>query len=109
MAYDELLADDVRAKLGGQPGLVEKEMFGGVAFMVGGNMAVGVSGSDLMVRVGKEAHEEAIARLGARVFDMTSRPMTGWILVGPDGYAAEDDFAAWIDRGVSFALSLPPK
>ncbi len=84
-------------------------MFGGIAFMVNGNMAVGVSGDELMVRVGKEAHDEAISRPGARPFDMGARPMKGWISVSAEGFASEEDFAAWVDQGVSFAADLPPK
>lgn len=84
-------------------------MFGGIAFMVNGNMAVGVSGDELMVRVGKEAHDEAISRPGARPFDMGARPMKGWISVSAEGLASEEDFTAWVDQGVSFAADLPPK
>ena len=81
MAYDQGLADDVRAHLGSRADLTEREMFGGIAFLLSGNMAVGVSGTELMVRVGKEAHDDVISLPGARVFDMSSRPMKGWILV----------------------------
>ncbi len=109
MAYDQGLADDIRARLAERPGLTEKEMFGGIAFMVNGNMAVGVSGNELMVRVGKEHHEEAVARPGARIFDMSARPMRGWVLVGPEGFATDAELAAWIERGVAYAESLPAK
>jgi hypothetical protein len=109
MAYDRALAGEIRMRLGGHPGLSEKEMFGGIGFMIHGNMAVGVSGEDLMVRVGKDAHDEAMARPGTRLFDMTGRPMRGWILVSPAGFPAEDDLASWIDQGVAFAESLPRK
>jgi hypothetical protein len=84
-------------------------MFGGLAFLVDGNMAVGVLGSDLMVRVGPDGDTAALSRPGARPFAMTGRPMAGWVLVGPDGYSVERDFAAWVDEGVTFASSLPPK
>ncbi|HKX75933.1 MAG TPA: TfoX/Sxy family protein [Acidimicrobiia bacterium] len=109
MAYDQALASEIRMRLGDHPGLSEKEMFGGVAFMIHGNMAVGVSGDDLMVRVGKDAHDEAIARPGARLFDMTGRPMRGWIVVSPEGFGNADDLDAWIDQGVAFAKTLPKK
>ncbi len=109
MAYDETVADDIRAQIGDHAGLTEKEMFGGIAFMIHGNMAVGVSGNELMVRVGKDAHDESEALPGARTFDKSSRPMRGWISVAPEGFSAEDDFAGWIDRGVAFAASLPKK
>lgn len=109
MAYDESLADDIRNHLGRRIGVTDKEMFGGIAFMVNGNMAVGVSGDELMVRVGRDAHEEAVALPGARPFDKSGRPMRGWISVAPEGFATESDFAAWVDRGVAFAEGLPPK
>jgi hypothetical protein len=109
MAYDERLADDIRARLADEPGVTEREMFGGIAFMVDGNMAVGVSGSELMVRVGKEAHGAAITRPGARQFDMTGRPMKGWLVVSPDGFATESTLDSWVSEGVAFARSLPAK
>ena len=109
MAYNEALAQDIRVRLSDRPGISEKEMFGGIAFMINGNMAVGVSGDELMVRVGKEAHDEAVSRPGARTFDMGARPMRGWINVSAEGFASDDDFNAWIDQGVAFATDLPPK
>lgn len=109
MAYSEDLAQRIRDEIGDHPALVEKQMFGGIAFMVHGNMSVGVSGDDLMVRVGKENHEEAMAQPHVRIFDLSSRPMTGWVLVGPDGIASDGDLARWIDVGVGYAESLPPK
>jgi TfoX/Sxy family transcriptional regulator of competence genes len=109
MAYDQHLAIDIRSRIGSQPCLAEKEMFGGIAFMVHGNMAVGVSGDELMVRVGKEAHDEAVARPGARIFDLSARPMRGWILVSREGLATDADLDSWIQQGVAYAESLPPK
>lgn len=109
MAYDTGTADDIRARIGSHPGLTEREMFGGIAFMIHGNMAVGVSGDELMVRVGKDAHDEAVALPGARMFDMSARPMRGWVAVAPEGFTRDEDFDAWIDRGVAFAETLPPK
>lgn len=109
MAYNTAVADDIRARIGSHPGLTEREMFGGIAFMINGNMAVGVSGEELMVRVGKDAHDEAVALPGARMFDMSARPMQGWVSVAPEGFAADDRFDAWVDRGVAFAETLPPK
>lgn len=109
MAYNTAVADDVRARIGSHPGLTEREMFGGIAFMINGNMAVGVSGEELMVRVGKDAHDEAVALPGARMFDMSARPMRGWVSVAPEGFATYDHFEGWVDRGVTFAETLPPK
>lgn len=84
-------------------------MFGGIGFMVGGNMAVGVGDDDLMVRVGKETYDEALTRPGVREFDMSGRPMRGWVLVSDKGYSTEIDLRYWLDRGVAYAASLPPK
>ena len=109
MAYDESVAQRVRAELDGMPGLVEKKMFGGVGFILLGNMAIGVLGSDLIVRVGAAEYAEALAQPHVKVFDMTGRPMQGWVLVSPDGIEAEEDLRHWIEQGVTFALSLPPK
>ena len=109
MAYDEDLADRVREQLSAEPAVTEKAMFGGLAFLLGGNMAVGLSGDELMVRVGPDASDDALARPHARPFDMTGRPMKGWILVAPDGVADERELTAWVARGVDFARSLPAK
>ena len=109
MPYDERIAKRVREEIGGMPGLVEKKMFGGIGFIVLGNMAVGVLGSDLIVRVGAVGYAEALARPHAKVFDMTGRPMQGWVLVAPEGYETEADLRRWIEQGVTLALSLPPK
>ncbi|MEV1084472.1 TfoX/Sxy family protein [Streptomyces sp. NPDC050211] len=109
MAYDEGLAERIRGHLGPDPEVTEKKMFGGLAFLHRGNMAVGVSGDDLMVRVGPDATEAALARPGTRVFDMTGRPMRGWILVDGSALAEDADLGAWVDQGHAFAASLPPK
>ena len=109
MAYDERLAARVREALGGLPGLVEKRMFGGVGYMVMGNMACGVNEDNLIIRVGPARYEEALSEPNARPFDLTGRPMKGWITVAPEGYASDTDLAGWVDRGVRFAASLPPK
>jgi hypothetical protein len=109
MAYDEGLATRVRDVLGDRAGVVEKQMFGGLAFLLYGNLACGVRGDDLMVRVGAEAADAALAEPGVRLFDMTGRPMKGWLLVDPDGHAEDDDLRRWVDRGLIHAGSLPPK
>lgn len=109
MAYDEAVAEEIRIRIGSHPGLTERKMFGGIAFMVNGNMAVGVSGTDLMVRVGEDGHDEAVSRPGARIFDLSARPMRGWVVVTPDGFPDEESLAGWIDQGVAFAEGLPPK
>ena len=109
MAYDEKLAERIRAQLADQPDLTEKKMFGGIGFMVRGNLACGVIGTEMCVRVGPQAHAQALARPGARPFDFSGRPMEGWIYVGEQGFAAEKALRAWVRRGLDFALSLPPK
>jgi hypothetical protein len=109
VAYDEGLAQRVREILEELPGYTEKKMFGGIGFMLQGNMACGVNGDDLIVRVGPEQGEEALARPHARVFDFTGRPMRGWVMVAPDGTAPDEDLQRWVQQGMDFALSLPPK
>jgi TfoX/Sxy family transcriptional regulator of competence genes len=109
MAYDEILASRIRVVLDQTPGLVEKKMFGGVAFLVQGNMACGVHKDMLMVRVGPEAYDETIEYPHTRPFDITGRPMKGWVLVETDGTTSEADLKEWVDAGLNFALTLPPK
>ncbi|MET7575048.1 TfoX/Sxy family protein [Streptomyces sp. NPDC005492] len=109
MAYDEGLAERVRARLGTDPDITEKRMFGGIAFLHRGNMAVGVTGDDLMVRVGADATDEALARPGARIFDMTGRPMRGWVVVAGSAAAQDEVLGRWIEEGHAFAASLPAK
>jgi TfoX/Sxy family transcriptional regulator of competence genes len=107
MAYDEGLAQRVREEMGDLPGYVEKEMFGGIGFMLHGNMAVGVIGEGLIVRVGQERYEAALAEPYAEVFDMTGRPMTGWVVVAAEGYASDEELERWVKAGVAYASSLP--
>ena len=109
VTYDENLATRMRAILEGTSGLAEMKMFGGIGFMIQGNMACGVIQEDLIVRVGSEGYEEALNEPHVRVFDMTGRPMTGWITVSPEGYGDQVDLQAWVLRGVAFAKSLPAK
>lgn len=103
MSYDLALADRIRRRIGDRPDLTEKAMFGGLAFLIEGRMSVGVAGEELMVRVGKEAHDAFVARPGARIMDFTSRPMRGWIAVSREGFTADADLDAWIDQGVACA------
>jgi hypothetical protein len=109
MAYDEKLAGRIRAELGPLPGLVEKKMFGGVGFLVQGNMACGVHGDDLIARVGSARYKEALDLPHTKPFDMTGRPMSGWVMVTPAGVANEEDLRAWVRQGLEYALSLPAK
>ena len=109
MAYDEQLAGRVRELIGARTGVSERKMFGGIGFMIGGNMAVGVIGEDLIVRLDPADAEEALAEEGVREFDFTGRPMKGWIFVGPEAAAEDQSFAGWVDAGADFATSLPSK
>jgi len=109
MAYDEALADRIRDALGARDGVSERKMFGGIAFMVGGNMAVGVIGEDLMVRLDPADAERALTEPHARLMDFTGKPMKGMIYVDPAGTEADEDLSAWVEAGADFAASLPPK
>ena len=109
MAYSAELSDRIRGLIGKPPELTEKEMFGGVGFMVQGNMAVGVIEDELMVRIDKAATEQALEEPGTRIFDFTGRAMKGWVMVGEAGIATEDGLSQWVQRGVDYALSLPAK
>ena len=110
MPYSETAARRVRAAISKQTGLAEKEMFGGIAFLLGGNMAVGVHGEDLIVRVPPADTEALLREPGARPFTLSGRPMSaGWLLVAPPGYATEAGLRVWVARGVAFASSLPKK
>ena len=109
MAYNEDLARRVRDLLIDRPGYNEKKMFGGVGFLFDGNMACGVNQEDLIIRVGPENYQQALTKTNVKVFDMTGRPMTGWIVVKTPGYKTDSDLLDWVDQGVDFALTLPAK
>jgi hypothetical protein len=109
VAYDEHLAGRIRKALGPTPGITEKKMFGGVAFLRHGLMFVGISGSTMMARVGKELYEESLAREYVRVMDFTGRPMAGYVFVDEPGVATDRDLRFWLDRCVAFVATLPPK
>ena len=110
MPVDPDFADRIRGALAGEDGVTEKAMFGGLAFLVAGNMAVGVANTgELMVRVGPEATDDALAEAHTRLFDMGGRPMRGWILVAREGASGQQQLEAWVRRGVRFARTLAPK
>jgi TfoX/Sxy family transcriptional regulator of competence genes len=108
MAYDEDLADRIRDVLAGRD-VREQKMFGGLAFMVGGHMAVGVVGDELMARVGADGEDEALEQPHARPMDFTGRPMTGFVFVEAAGVADDDDVRAWVERALAFVATLPPR
>jgi TfoX/Sxy family transcriptional regulator of competence genes len=109
MAYDEALASRIRDMLGARAGVTERKMFGGIAFMVGGNMAVGVIGDDLMVRLDPADAEKALTEPNVRPMDFTGKPMKGMIYVDSAGTEADVDLTGWVEAGADFAASLPPK
>jgi len=110
MAYDEELADRVRDLIGDEPELSEKKMFGGLAFLLEGHMAVAVSGEGgIMVRAGAERAPDLLAAGAARQMEMRGRPMTGWLRVDAADLDDDEVLAHWIDIGVEFAQGLPPK
>jgi TfoX/Sxy family transcriptional regulator of competence genes len=110
MAYDEELADRLREQLTDEPAITEKKMFGGLAFLLHGNMAVAVSGQGgLLVRVDPAASDDALSRPHAELAVMRGRPMSGWIRVAAEGVRTKPQLAGWVRRGVEFARTLPPK
>jgi len=110
MAYDEELAARIRARVGDEPGLTEKRMFGGLAFLVGGNMAVAASGQGgLLVRVDPAESDALVAGSNARPMEMRGREMAGWLRVDAADVSADDELAKWVDRGTAYAGSLPAK
>jgi TfoX/Sxy family transcriptional regulator of competence genes len=109
MAFDEGLAERIRSLLEDEPHVSEKRMFGGVAFLLRGNMFAGIVKDDLMVRVGPARHEESLARPHARPMDFTGKPMAGYVYVAPAGFAADRDLERWVRLGAAFAATLAPK
>jgi TfoX/Sxy family transcriptional regulator of competence genes len=110
MAYDEDLADRIRELIADEPDVTEQRMFGGLAFLVGGNMAVAASGQGgLMVRIDPEETDALVAKPHAQPFEMRGRAMRGWLRVGPEGLRTKRGLQPWVSRGVAYARSLPPK
>lgn len=110
MAFDDGLAERVRGVLRGHRGSVrEQHMFGGLTFMVDGNMAVGIMGDALLVRTGKDGQDDAMGKPHTRRMQMGNRTMGGFVMVDPPGLAADEDLETWVARGVEVATSLPPK
>ena len=105
--YDEALAERVRSLVATKP-FTERKMFGGLAFLIGGNMACGIVGDALMVRVGADGYEAALTRSHARPMEFTGRPMTGMVFVDPPGLD-EEGLATWVALGAGYAASLPAK
>jgi TfoX/Sxy family transcriptional regulator of competence genes len=110
VAYDEELADRIRALVAGEPGLTEQKMFGGLAFLVGGHMAIAASGEGgALVRCDPAESDALVASTAARPMVMRGREMAGWLRVDSEHLASEAELARWVDVGTSYARSLPPK
>src|SRR5437763_17216156 len=110
MAYDEDLANRIRELLADEPGVTEKKLFGGLAFLIGGNMAVSASGQGgLLLRVDPEQTDALLQEPHAEPFEMRGRSMAGWLRVRADGLQTEQQLQRWVERGVGYARSLPPK
>ena len=109
MAYDEKLAERIRAALGERAGVTEKKMFGGVAFLLRGNMFCGLIGDELMVRVGPANHARALEAPHARPMDFTGRPMKGYVFVAAAGIRTAAGLTAWVTQGMDFVATLPAK
>jgi TfoX/Sxy family transcriptional regulator of competence genes len=108
MAYNLKLAERIRSQLEGVP-FVEKKMFGGVGFLLNGNMTCGVNKDNLIVRVDPEKHVDLLKKPHTKPFDLTGKPMKGWLLVEADGVKTEKQLSAWVKDGVEFAATLPAK
>lgn len=110
MAYDEVLAERIRDLVEGEPGLSERKMFGGLAFLIGGNMAVAASGQGgVLVRVDPAESDGLVATTNARPMEMRGRQMPGWLRVDPGDVRTEPELARWVELGTSYARSLPAK
>ena len=110
MAYDEALADRIRQLIGSESGLTEQKMFGGLAFLIGGNMAVAASGQGgVLVHVDPDESDELVERTNARLMEMRGRSMRGWLRVDPEDLGTKRQLAKWVELGVAYGKSLPAK
>jgi TfoX/Sxy family transcriptional regulator of competence genes len=109
MAFDEGLGQRLREQLAGTGEVTERRMFGGLSFLVDGNLCVGVMGERLIARVGLDATAAALERPGSRLFDFTGRPMKGWVTVEPGALEDDDALAGWVELALAYVRTLPPK
>lgn len=109
MANSEFLSERIRQILSKRARISERKMFGGICFMINGNMCVGTWKESLIVRLDRKDHDKTLAEPHTRPADMNGRTMKGWALVDPAGIESENDLASWVDRAARFAESLPPK
>lgn len=109
MAFDEVLAQRVRELFNNRLGYEEKKMFGGIGFLLHGNMACGVIREDLIVRVGADNYTDALLKPDVELFDLTGKAMTGWVVVKETGYRSDSDLNGWVTQAAEYSLSLPAK
>ena len=109
MAFDEKLAERIRKQLGKRREVIEKQMFGGLAFLLNGNLCCGAHGRELLVRIAPAQTDQALSQPHTHIFDLPRRPMKGWILVRPAGLTTDAALAKWIQAGMKYAASLPAK
>ena len=109
MAFSEALAERIRQRLARRKNVEEKKMFGGVGFLLNGNLLVGVWKDSLIVRLDPEEGDEALKDPHVKAFDITGRPMKGWVLVEPAGFEDDDQLSAWVQRATKFVKTLPAK
>ena len=109
MSYDPAAAERVRQLLSGRTDVAEKKMVGGLSFLVNGHMCCGITGTALMVRVGTQSREQALREPNARPMLLVGRALSGFICIEPEGYAADDALASWVQRGLGFVSGLPAK
>jgi TfoX/Sxy family transcriptional regulator of competence genes len=109
MPYDEGLAQRVRELLEEEPGFDEKKMFGGICFLLFGNMVCGIINDDLIVRVGVDVYEEALKLAQTKKFDLTGRPMRGWVMVLSPSLESDENLSQWVQKAVTYVRSLPSK
>ncbi len=109
MAYDEGLAQRLREAYQDESSVVEKKMFGGIAFLIDGHMSCGVVKDSLMARVGPEGYADALREPHAREMNFTGKPLTGFVYVAPEGVESDDALKSWVSRSLRFVRSLPPK
>jgi TfoX/Sxy family transcriptional regulator of competence genes len=106
MAHDEALADRIRRVVEAREGVIEKKMFGGIAFMLDGKMFCGTARGELMLRIGPQAYEPALSKPHVRPMDFTGRPMNGYVFVGPEAIKSDRELAAWIDQATTFVATI---
>lgn len=109
LAFDEGLAERIRDLLRDRSGVTEKKMFGGLAFLLRGHMFIGISGENLMARVGADGYESALKQAHTRVMDFTGKPMKGYVYVEVAGYESDESLAQWVNVCAEFVATLPPK